>query len=293
MSALRRRLIAGAAAGLGVGLLLANAVAQEGGRPPPGAPPPERRAPEGSAPEGSEVDPQAAAVVRRMSEHLGSLRAFRVTTDSATEVVLDSGEKIQVLATSNVALQRPNKLRSERRGELANVTFIYDGDRITLYGRNNNLYAQMDAPNDLDAALDFARERLEIEAPGADLLYANAYEGLMQGVESGRHLGPAEIDGVVCDHVAFRGDDGVDWQLWVERGERPLPRRYVIVSNDQQASPVFIVEMRDWQVGPTAVAASDFVFRPPPGAVEIDFLAESPRALARRELQRGQEGAGS
>lgn len=286
-SSLRRRLMAGGAAGLGVALLIAHAVAQEGGRPRSGEPAPERR-----TTEGREVDPQAAAVVRRMSEHLGSLRAFRVTADSATDVVLDSGEKIQVLASSDVALQRPNKLRSERRGPLTNVTFIYDGDRISLYGRRNNLYAQMDAPNDLDAALDFARERLELEAPGADLLYANAYEGLMEGVRSGTHLGPAEVDGVVCDHVAFRGED-VDWQLWVERGERPLPRRYVIVTKDQPGSPAFVVQMSDWQVGPSAVAASDFVFTPPPGAVEIDFLAESPRALARRELQREREGAGS
>ena len=165
-----------------------------------------------------------------------------------------------------------------------------------MHGRGKNLYAQMDAPNDLDAALDFARERLDIEAPGADLLYANAYEGLMEGVRSGRYVGLAEVGGVPCEHVAFRGED-VDWQLWVERGERPLPRRYVIVSRDVQGSPEFAVDLRDWDVGPTAVAASDFVFTPPRGAREIDFLAEAPRALARRELQRegerGREGAGS
>lgn len=93
----------------------------------------------------------------------------------------------------------------------------------------------------------------------------------------------------MCEHVAFRGED-VDWQRWVDRGERPLPRHYVIVSKDVQGSPEFTVQMRDWNVGPTAVAASDFVFTPPSGATEIDFLAESPRALARRELQRGEEG---
>lgn len=285
-SSLRRRWIAGAAAGLAVALVIADAVAQD--RTRSGEPPPRER----RAPAESEIDPRAAAVVRRMAEHLGSLPAFRVTADSTTEVVLDSGEKIQMLATSNVALRRPNKLRSERRGPLADVVFIYDGERITVHGRRNNLYAQMDAPSELDAALDFARERLEIEAPGADLLYSDAYEGLMEGVESGRYIGLAEVGGVVCEHVAFRGE-GVDWQLWIERGERPLPRRYVIVSEDVQGSPEFTVALRDWEVGPTTVAASDFAFTPPRGAREIDFLAESPRALARRELQRGSEGAGT
>lgn len=287
---LRTRSIAGAAAGIGVALLITSALAQEsGGRARSGEPPSPR---EGRARGESEVDPQAAAVVRRMADHLGGLRAFRVTADSATEVVLDTGEKVQVLATSDVALQRPNKLRSERHGPLTDATFVYDGDRITMYGRRNDLYAQIDAPDELDEAIDFARERLQLEAPGADLLYTDAYEGLMEGVQSGRYLGPVEVDGVVCEHVAFRGED-VDWQLWVERGERPLPRRYVIVSREQPASPEFMVELRDWNAGPDAVAASDFRFTPPRGAVEIDFLTESPRAMARRELQRGTEGAGT
>jgi len=241
--------------------------------------------------EADEVDPRAAAVVRRMSDYLTNLRRFEVTADSMTEVVLDSGQKLQLVATSNVQLDRPN-LRSERRGELAHVTFYYDGDTITIYGQRQNMYAQADAPDDLDAALDFTRERLDADAPGADLLYSDSYEGLMEGVRSGIYVGPAEIDGVVCDHVAFQGEE-VDFQLWVEQGERPLPRRYVIVTKDQQAAPEFAVDLHDWNLSPT-FAAGTFSFEPPPGAQRIEFLEQvEARRLARGRIQGGEEGAGT
>jgi len=36
--------------------------------------------------------------------------------------------------------------------------------------------------------------------------------------------------GVECEHLAFRGHV-TDWQLWIETGAKPVPRKYV---NDQQ-----------------------------------------------------------
>lgn len=242
-----------------------------------------------------EIDPRAAAVVRRMSDHLKGLRRFEVTADHTTEVVLDTGQKLQLLATSTLQLDRPNRLRSERRGPLAHVTLYYDGDTITIVGHRKNMYARTDAPDDLDAALDFARDRLNADAPAADLLYTDSYRGLMEGVRSGIYVGPAEIDGVVCDHVAFEGDE-VDFQLWVERGEHPLPRRYVIVSKDQRSAPEFTVELRDWNVEPT-FAAGFFEFEPPPGAQRIEFLdaVEAERLTRGRGIDsgEGEEGAGT
>lgn len=279
----RSWIVGGAVTALGVALLIAQGAAQEGaGRQ--GERPREPR-----VSERAQVDREATAVVRRMADYLTSLRTFRVTADSTTELVLDTGQKIQVLATSHVAVQRPNRLRSERRGPLAHITFLYDGRTITMYGRRHNLYAQAEAPPNLDQALDFARERLEVEAPGADLLYSDVYEGLIEGTTSGRYLGEVEVDGVVCDHVAFQGED-VDWQLWVERGDRPLPRRYVIVTKDQRSLPEFVVELRDWEVAPT-LAAADFEFTPPPGATEIEFLGEA--LPARAHGARDREGAGA
>ena len=44
-----------------------------------------------------------------------------------------------------------------------------------------------------------------------------------------KHIGRGVIDGVECEHLAFRNQD-VDWQLWVQVGAKPIPCKYVITS---------------------------------------------------------------
>ena len=119
--------------------------------------------------------------------------------------------------------------------------------------------------------LDFARERLDIVAPAADLLYANAYEQFMQITTSGFVVGKAMVDGVSCDHLAFRGPD-VDWQVWIAEGDRPLPRRYVVTTTGLPSHPEYTVTMTNWNVAPNVTSAR-FSFTPPAGAKLIDFLA--------------------
>ena len=53
------------------------------------------------------------------------------------------------------------------------------------------------------------------------------------------------VDGVECDHLAFRNLE-TDWQIWIERGERPLPRKYVITSKTVATAPQYTLRLRDW-----------------------------------------------
>ncbi|WP_236515856.1 DUF2092 domain-containing protein [Sandaracinus amylolyticus] len=216
-----------------------------------------------------------------MSQYLAGLRSFRVDADSATEVVLENGQKLQYLASSQVSVRRPDRLRSERRGELSDLVMYYDGDSITLHGRGQNVWATTDAPRNLDAAIDFARDELDLEAPAADLLMSDVYRTLSAEAASGTYVGTAEVQGVRCHHLAFRGRSGSDWQLWVQEGATPLPMRYVVVSTDVRSQPQFEVELHDWNTT-AAMSDAEFQFEPPPGARQIEFR----RTL---EAQRGQQ----
>lgn len=230
------------------------------------------------------VDPRARQIVERMGDFLGRQQSFQVTADSITEVVLQNGMRLQLAASSDVKVRRPDGLRSERRGPMSEVTLVYDGDRMHLVVPRSNVYASADAPDTLDDAIDFARERLDLEAPGADLLYSEPGEGLMEGVQSGMYVGEAEIDGKRAHHVAFRERE-VDWQLWVQDGEEALPLRYVIVSRRVRSQPQFAVELRDWDLT-TEIDPADFTFTPPEGAREIPFAGLPERE---RSAERGGE----
>lgn len=230
----------------------------------------------------SGVSPEADEILRRMSNYLASLQAFSFDATHTTDVVLDSGQKLAMTANSKVKVRRPNKLRSDRQGEKFDLSFFYDGHTVTLYGRKANAYAQASAPANLDAMIDFARDKLDLDAPGADLLYKNPHSVLMEDVVAGMRVATAMLDGVRCHHLAYRGHQ-VDWQLWIEDGPRPLPHKYVITTKDVRSLPEYSVEMHNWN---TSAAFSDdvFAFVPPSGARRIEFLeiAEERRKTSAR-----------
>ncbi|MCC6553843.1 MAG: DUF2092 domain-containing protein [Polyangiaceae bacterium] len=226
---------------------------------------------EGAGPaEGRCVDPMADGLLRRMSDYLGGLRQFGVVADHATEVVLDTGQKLELTGSSHVFVKRPNKVRSDRRGQLADLSLYYDGATMTILGRRHNLYATAEAPPTLDGAIDFGRNELDLEVPAADLLYSDPYRVLMEDVISGAYIGRAIVNGVTCHHLAYRGNE-TDWQIWIQDGPRPLPCKYVIVSKHVASAPEFSVELHDWEVD-VNIVDDIFHFVPPPGADRIDFL---------------------
>src|SRR4051812_4756525 len=217
------------------------------------------------------VEPKADALLRKMSADLADMKAFRFNTDSVMEVVTRQGERIQGIAESTVWVQRPNQLRVDRMGPRGGATVYYDGSMLSIYGKRDNLYATTQAPDNLDATIDFARDQLSLDAPGADLLYSNPYAALTEDVVSGRYLGVEPVGNRMCHHLAFRGNE-TDWQLWVEDGPRALPCRFVIVSKHETGAPQFAVTTSGWSPAP-GFSPETFAFEPPPDAGKIDFVA--------------------
>jgi len=54
------------------------------------------------------------------------------------------------------------------------------------------------------------------------------------------------VDGFECEHLAFRNDD-TDWQIWIQVGDAPIPRKYVITSKTEEGAPQYTLVIRDWK----------------------------------------------
>lgn len=255
---------------------------QAGARPQPRGSSPQ--APP-AGPQQPQVDRKADQLLRQMSEYLTGLRSFSVKVDHATEVVLKSGQKIEFGAAADVAVERPNHVRSDRKGQLATVTLYYDGRTVTIYGQKHNFYATAKAPPTIDGTIDFLRDQLDVDIPAADLLTSDPYRVLMEDVVSGIYVGKAEVRGVSCHHLAFRGH-ATDWQIWIEDSMNPLPHKLVVTTKDVKSMPEFTVELHDWNVD-DRMPAGFFTFVPPKGAERIDFLG-----LAGLPGREGQQGNG-
>lgn len=216
------------------------------------------------------IDAQAERLLKVATAYLAGQKQFSVDTRSTIEVVLTSGQKLQFDNVATLAVQRPNKLRAERRGDLVDQIFYYDGKSLSLHNPREKYYATVAAPGTLEAMLDFARESLDVIAPAGDLIYTNAFEILMRDVTSGFVVGKGVVEGVRCDHLAFRGA-GVDWQIWIQEGSEPLPRKLVITSTDVPGAPQFAVVMTKWNRTPK-FAGRTFEFTAPKDAKKVEFM---------------------
>lgn len=219
------------------------------------------------------IDPAATALLQKSTDFLAAQQSINADTRNSFEVVLKSGQKIQFNHTASLTVQRPNKLRVERSGDLVKQVFYYDGKSLTLENTDRKLYATVAAPATIDATLDFARESLDVVAPAGDLLYRDAYNILMEGVTTAFVVGKGYIEGSRCDHLAFSAPHA-DWQIWIEDGKTPLIRKMVITTKDVVNAPQFELVVTKWDFK-SKPSDKRFVFSPQPGSKKIEFLSAS------------------
>jgi hypothetical protein len=215
----------------------------------------------------------AAAILKSMSDYMASQKTISLAFDADIEVITPDIQKIQFASSGRILLSRPDKLRASRIGGYADVELVFDGKTATGFGKHMNAFTQLDAAGSVDQLVGLLRHQYLVELPGADLLSAHVYDDLILDVLDAKHIGRGVIDGVECEHLAFRNQD-TDWQLWVEVGERPIPRKYVITSKAVTGAPQYTLHIRDWKTD-AQVGADAFAFSPPAGAKQVEITALS------------------
>jgi hypothetical protein len=93
---------------------------------------------------------------------------------------------------------------------------------------------------------------------------------MLKESSSGFVVGPSVVAGVKSTHLAFRGAE-VDWQIWIEDGDKPLPRKFILTSKQVKGEPEFTVVIRSYDLAPK-LTDKEFVFAAPKGAKKIEFL---------------------
>ena len=213
------------------------------------------------------IDPHANELLKRMGDYLGQAQFFSVSAEVWQDVQLSSGQRIQAGRTIELQVRRPNRLRAEFHSTRHNRELVYDGEAITLLNRAQNFYGTVRASGSLDEAMDVASERFGIAMPLEDFIRSNPHKDLLQKATSGADLGSVAVLGVSCEHLVFT-QDRIDWQIWIENGARPVPRKFVITYKDERDSPQYTAIFSNWDF---ATKLPDFVFKfePPAGATKI------------------------
>jgi hypothetical protein len=217
---------------------------------------------------GSQADAQsgdAEKLLKGMADYVTSQKTLSVTYDSDIEVITNNLQKIQFTSSGQVQLSRPDKLRATRTGGYRDVEIVFDGKMLTVNNKDGKDYAQIEAAGTAEELIDVLREKHGVVAPGADLLLSNVFNVMMTDVVEAAVIGKGVIDSVECDHLAFRNVE-TDWQIWIESGAKPIPRKYVITSKGIGEAPQYTLRIKDWK---TDVAADAFAFKPDPSFKKI------------------------
>ena len=215
------------------------------------------------------AEDRAAVLLKSMSDYLGAQPSIAASFDGSMEVVTNDLEKIQFNSSGDFLLVRPDKLRISRKGGFSDVELRYDGKTAALLGKNSNVFAEVEAPGTVDQLLKAIEDQYSITLPGADLLVSNVFSAVSDNIIEAKYVGPDVINGVTCDHLAFRGD-GLDWQLWIEANGDPIPRKLVITNKTAAGAPQYTIQLSKWQPKPS-VAADSFTFAPPPDGKKLEL----------------------
>ncbi|MBK8537370.1 MAG: DUF2092 domain-containing protein [Candidatus Competibacteraceae bacterium] len=222
------------------------------------------------------VKPQPMDVLKQMAAYLKSLERFTVRVEKTTELILPTNQRLHADQTVEIAMQRPNHLRVNYQNLSGGRQLFYDGKTFSLYTLEPNVYATAAAPPTIDETLDRLADHYQISMPVADLLTADPQSRLVQNLKSSVYVGRALVHGVVCYHLAFQTPE-VDWEIWIEEGSKPLPRRLLITDKSVEGAPAMTASLSNWNLTPQ-FSADTFTFKPPQNAQKIAFLADLPAA---------------
>jgi hypothetical protein len=208
--------------------------------------------------------------LQEMSDFLGQLKGFQVEVEESVDGQLASGAKVQLSTKRVMLISRPKGFRSVAKGQIADRAVWYDGSKLTVLDRRKKVYASVKAPDSIDKTIDFAVKEYGVALPLMDLMYSNSYQALLVGTDSGVYLGKSNVGGTACHHLAFKGE-AADWQIWVDAGDVPLPRKLVIINKLLDDQPRYTAVLKNWDISPD-VRDGQFRFPPPSDAEEIELL---------------------
>jgi hypothetical protein len=211
----------------------------------------------------------ATAILKKMADYVTAQKTLSLTVDTDIEVVTSDLQKIQFTSSGQVQLSRPDKVRATRLGGYSDVEMVFDGKTLTVNSRDRNSFAQIETAGSVDQLVDTLRDKYGVVLPGADLLLARVFDELTAEVLDAKNIGRGVIDGVECDHLAFRNLE-VDWQIWIAVGAEPIPRKYVITNKSVTGAPQYTLHIKEWR---KEASPDAFLFKPPAGATKVAIEA--------------------
>jgi hypothetical protein len=160
--------------------------------------------PQPPPPEHPAIEPTALAMLKAMSQRLAGAKSMSFVAVTTSEAPARNGQPLYYATLSQVAVQRPNKLRVITPGDSPASEFYYDGKRMMAYALTGELVAVADAPPTIGAAMKHAFDTTAIHFPFTGVIVTDSYRNLSEGLTSAFIIGQSHVIGdTIADMVAI------------------------------------------------------------------------------------------
>jgi hypothetical protein len=257
-----------------IAVALATAAKAQPGQAPRGT---KQKAVQGAAAAAVEprLEPKAIDILKAMSERLAAAHTMSFTAVSSYESPSRIGPPLVYTTLSEVTLQRPDKLRVITPGDGPASEFYYDGKTMMAYAPAENLVAVADAPSTIDGALKAAYDSAAIYFPFTDVIVADPYKDLAEGLKIAFVIGQSHVVGGTTTDMVAIANDQVFAQIWIGADDK-LPRMARAVYSTDPSRLRNLVELSNWRLD-GEIPADSFASSRAAGAQHIQFARPDPQ----------------
>jgi hypothetical protein len=230
-------------------------------------------APLASAVEETTLTPKQ--VFENMVRLISSAKTFKYHAEILFDQVLENGQTMQLAGARDVRFRRPDGYAVDHRDDVTAKRFWYDGKTATLADLNTGTYVTKPAPATVEELELKLRNDYGVVLPLAGFTHTDPLPDLVARIQEKRYLGVHDVEGIACHHYAFR-EPSMDWQIWIDAGKQPLPRKIVINRPQEIGSPQQTIVFTDWEID-RSLSANDFKPALDKDWVKVDFLPVTDR----------------
>jgi hypothetical protein len=227
-------------------------------------PPPEPEPPEHPA-----IEPTTLEMLKAMSQRLAGSKSMSFTAVTTYEAPARNGQPLYYATLSQVAMQRPNKLRVITPGDGPPSDFFYDGQTMMAYTPIANLVAVTEAPPTIEAAMKAAYDKAAIYFPFAEVIVSDPYQNLSNGLTSAFVVGQSHVIGDTITDIVAIANANVQAEIWIGIADG-LPRMVRAVYPKDPAQSRYEIQFSNWHLNP-AMKDGDFTSAQALKAPRIDF----------------------
>lgn len=223
----------------------------------------------GADPVAPKAPPHAEDVLHAMSDYLAKQKGYSYHAEVEFDQVLPKGPKIRLAGAVDIAVERPGQMYVDYRDDIADRVVWLDDGEMTVFDPVASTFARVAGPKDIDGMVAKLEKEYGLALPLGELAESDAHAALTRGVEMAHYVGVHNVEGIHCHHVVLQRPD-LDLQIFVEVGDKPLPRKVVFEYPERLGSPQYTASITEWNLA--APKAEIFAPKVPDGAAKVEFL---------------------